>query len=60
MEFIGIILTGTIVGALLFGAFWFGYIYGQNHSDKEGLTVTKENQDNIEEMLKWRNFDGRN
>lgn len=59
MEFIGIILTGALMGALLFATFWFGYIYGKNATDKEGVTVTEDNKEFIEEMQRWRNFDGR-
>lgn len=59
MEFIGIVLTGTLMSAFLFASFWCGYFYAQKHSEKDGVTVTRENQEFIEEMQKWRNFSGR-
>ena len=58
MEIVGIFIAGTMVSALVCIAFWVGYMYGQKNG-KDGVTVTDNNKDFIEEMQRWRNFSGR-
>lgn len=58
MNLILIVLCGTLMGAFFLGFFLLGYHLGTKHSSEEGVTVTKENQEFIEEMMKWRNYNG--
>ena len=46
------------MGAFFLGFFLLGYHLGSKSENKEGVTVTKENRDFIEEMMKWRNYNG--
>lgn len=58
MNLILIVLCGILMGAFNLGFFILGYNFGRNKTAQEGVTVTKENQDFIEEMMKWRNYNG--
>ena len=58
MELVGIILTGTLMGAFLFASYWFGFFMGQKET-KEGVTVTEANKEFVEEMQRWKNYSGR-
>lgn len=58
MNLILIMLCGTLMGAFFLGFFLLGYHLGTKKSSEEGVTVTKENQEFIEEMMKWRNYNG--
>lgn len=58
MELILIILCGVLMGAFNLGFFMLGYyVRGKKPAD-EGVTVTKENQEFISEMMRWRNYNG--
>lgn len=35
-----------------------GYYIRSQKPSEEGVTVTKENKEFIEEMMKWRNYNG--
>lgn len=58
MNIILIILTGTLMGAFNFAFFCLGYWYRDKHPTEDGITVTKENREFIEEMMRWRNYGG--
>ena len=58
MNIILIILTGTLMGAFNFGFFLLGYHFGMKKVPEEGVTVTKDNQDFIKEMMAWRSYGG--
>ena len=53
-----IILTGVLMGAFNFGFFLLGYYLRGTKTSEDGVTVTKENQEFIEEMMRWKNFNG--
>ena len=59
MNIILIFLCGILMGALNFGFFCFGYYIRSLKKTEEGLTATRENKEFIEEMMKWRNYNGR-
>ena len=46
------------MGAFNLGFFFLGYHIASNKPSEEGVTVTKENQDFIEEMMRWKNYNG--
>lgn len=58
MTIILTILTGVLMGAFNFGFFILGYYVRDKKPNDEGVTVTKQNQDFIEEMMKWKNYNG--
>ncbi len=58
MQVILIVLCGILMGAINLGFFMLGYYVRGRRPSEEGLTVTKENQSFIEEMMKWRNYNG--
>lgn len=58
MEIILIILTGILMGAFNLGFFILGYYVRGKKTNEEGVTVTNENREFIEEMMKWRNYNG--
>lgn len=49
------ILAGILMGAFFVGFFALGYYFGSKKKD-DGVVVTKENQEFIEEMMRWRNY----
>ena len=56
MEIILIILTSTILSALLVGAFFMGYKLGQGKP--KGVTLTKKNAESIADIAKFINYGG--
>ncbi len=58
MNLILIILTSILMGAFNFGFFLIGYHLGAKKVPEEGVTVTKDNQDFIKEMMAWRSYGG--
>jgi len=58
MNIILIILTGVLMGAFNFGFFCLGYYVHSKKKPEEGVTLTKENAEFIEEMMKWRMYGG--
>lgn len=58
MQVILIVLTGILMGAFNFGFFMLGYYVRGKKPSEDGVTVTNENREFIEEMMKWRNYNG--
>lgn len=58
MQVILIVLTGVLMGAFNLGFFFLGYYIRSKKPVEDGVTVTKDNQEFIEEMMKWRNYNG--
>ena len=58
MNLILIMLCGILMGAFNFGFFCLGYWYRGTLKTEDGITVTKENAEFIDEMMKWRNYGG--
>ena len=46
------------MGAFNLGFFMLGYYIASKKPNEEGVTVTKENQNFIEEMMRWKNYNG--
>ena len=46
------------MGAFNLGFFILGYYVRGKKTNEEGVTVTNENREFIEEMMKWRNYNG--
>lgn len=57
MEIILIVLTGVLMGAFNVAFFYLGYLRGKE-TKEEGIVATKENSEFIDEMMKWRMFNG--
>ena len=60
MSLILMVLCGILMGAFNFGFFCLGYYVRSLKKVDEGVTVTKENKEFIEEMMRWRNYMGGN
>ena len=58
MNTILIFLTGTLMGAFNFGFFCLGYYVRSRKPADDGLEVTKENAEFVDEMMKWRMYGG--
>ena len=58
MNFILIMLVGTLMGAFNFGFFLLGYYVRTKREPKEGIELNKNNAEFIDEMMKWRNYGG--
>lgn len=58
MNLILIMLCGILMGAFNFGFFILGYYVKSRKQESDGLVVTNENKDFVEEMQKWRNYNG--
>ena len=58
MELILIILASILMGAFNLGFFMLGYYIRGKKPLEEGVTVTNSNKEFIEEMMKWRNYNG--
>ena len=59
MEIILILLTSAIMGALFMGFFMLGYYVRGKKTSEDGLTLTENNKEYVEEMMRWRNYGGR-
>ena len=46
------------MGAFNLGFFMLGYYIRGKKTTEDGLVATKDNQEFIEEMMKWRNYNG--
>ena len=46
------------MGAINIVFFLLGYYVRSKKTTEDGLVATKENQQFIEEMMKWRNYNG--
>ena len=58
MELILIVLCGILMGAFNLGFFFLGYKFGTKKPAEDGLVATKENREFIEEMMRWKNYNG--
>ncbi len=58
MNVILIFLCGILMGAFNFGFFCLGYLYRDRKPVEDGVTVTKDNAELINEMMKWRQYGG--
>lgn len=58
MNLILIVLCGILMGAFNFGFFILGYYARSKKQPDNGVVATNENKDFIEEMMKWRNYNG--
>ena len=58
MNVILIILCGILMGAFNFTFFLLGYYLRDKKPSEDGVTVTKENAEFINEMMKWRAYGG--
>ncbi len=58
MNLILIFLTGTLMGAFNFAFYLYGVHVGSNKQKEDGVTVTKENENFIKEMMEWRSYGG--
>lgn len=58
MNLILIVLCGILMGAFNFGFFCLGYYVKSKQPIEDGMTVTKDNADFINEMMKWRAYGG--
>ena len=58
MNVILIMLCGILMGAINFGFFILGYYVHSKRKNEEGIVATKENKEFIEEMMRWRNYNG--
>ena len=59
MELILIVLTGILMGAFNFGFFLLGYYVHTKVEPKEGIELTKDNAEFVDEMMKWRAYGGK-
>ena len=59
MEIILIVLTSAIISAFFIGFFLLGYYVRDKKPNNEGVTVTEQNKEFIEEMMRWRNYGGK-
>ncbi len=57
MNLILIFLTGTLMGAFNLAFYLYGVHVGKKKSQEDGVTVTKENQDFIKQLMEWRNYE---
>lgn len=58
MNLILIVLCGILMGAFNFASFCLGYYVRDKKKIEDGMTVTKENAEFVEEMMKWRSYGG--
>jgi len=58
MNLILIVLCGILMGAFNFGFFLLGYYVHSRKPNEDGLKVTKENAEFIDEMMRWRAYGG--
>ena len=53
-----ILLAGILMGAFNIGFFILGYYVRSKKPSDEGVTVTNQNKEFIEEMMRWKNYNG--
>ena len=58
MNIILIFLCSILMGAFNFAFFLLGYYLRDKKPSEDGVTVTKENAEFINEMMKWRAYGG--
>ena len=59
MNLILIVLTGVLMGAFNVGFFMLGYYVRGKKQTEDGIVATEKNREFIEEMMRWRNYGGR-
>jgi len=59
MEIVLIMLTGTLMGALLVGAFYLGVKHGETKQTTDAVELNDRNKEAISEMVKWLNYGGK-
>ena len=59
MELILIVLVSVLMGAFNFGFFLLGYYVHSKVEPKEGIELTKDNAEFVDEMMKWRAYGGK-
>ena len=57
IEIVYIFMTSAIMGAFNLAFFLYGVHVGKKKSQEDGVTVTKENQDFIKQLMEWRNYE---
>lgn len=60
METVLILLAGILMGAFNVTFFCLGYYVRSKKPMDDGLTVSENNKEFIEEMMQWKNFKGGN
>lgn len=58
MNLILIVLCSILMGAFNFAFYLYGVHVGSKRTKEDGVTVTKENEDFIREMMEWRSYGG--
>ena len=56
MNVILIFLCGILMGAFNFAFFLLGYYVREKKPSEDGIKLTKENAEFIDEMMKWRQY----
>lgn len=57
MNLILIFLTGTLMGAFNLAFYLYGVHVGERKSPDDAITVTKQNQEFIKQLMEWRNYE---
>ena len=55
---IGIVFCSIISASIILASFSIGYIEGKKHADDKNVTVTRNNEETIRQMMEWINFKG--
>lgn len=58
MNVLLIFLIGTLMGAFNLGFFLLGYYLRDKKPAEDSVTVTKENEKFLKELMEWKNFGG--
>ena len=59
MELLLVCLVSVFMGAFNFGFFLLGYYVHSKVEPKEGIELTKDNAEFVNEMMKWRAYGGK-
>lgn len=57
MNLILIFLTGTLMGAFNMAFYLYGVHVGERKTPDDAVTVTKQNQEFIKQLMEWRNYE---
>ncbi len=57
MNLILIFLTGALMGAFNLTFYLYGVHVGERKSPDDAITVTKQNQEFIKQLMEWRNYE---
>ena len=58
MELLLICLVSVFMGAFNFAFFLLGYHVRTKVEPKDGIELSKDNAEFVDEMMKWRNYGG--